>query len=79
MSVEVNDTTTQDKETTMSQINTTNGTTKTVVTGDALRCQLEGKRVRFVRMVDEVTVEVSCNETGRILPDYRHISQVAAY
>lgn len=49
-----------------------------LVNGDPVWCSLERKRVRFVRMVDAVTVEVSSNETGKILPDWRHISQLKA-
>jgi hypothetical protein len=54
-----------------------------VVAGDALWCSLDKCRVRFVRMVEptpaipgEWMVEVSDNWTGKVLPDYRHPTQV---
>lgn len=51
---------------------------ETLTAGHPLFCSLDNTRVRFVRMVDAVTVEVASNEDGKILPDYRHISQVKA-
>lgn len=38
---------------------------------------LDGRRARFVRMVDDLTVEIADND-GRVLPDYRHVTQVSA-
>lgn len=38
-------------------------------------CKLDNCRVRFVRFVDSTSVEVADND-GKILPDYRHPSQL---
>lgn len=55
------------------------GEAKVVRSGDPLWCSLENRRVRFCRKVDEYTVEVMDNDGLRVLPDYRHVSQVLAY
>ncbi len=57
---------------------TRDGVEKRVVTGDPLWCDLDKTRVRFVRMVDSYAVEVTDNN-GKLLPDYRHPTQVHPY
>lgn len=57
---------------------TKSGIEKTVHTGDPMWDTLDGKRVRFSRMIDATTVEVASNETGKVLPDWRHITQLYA-
>jgi hypothetical protein len=42
-----------------------------------LQDTLENRRVRFSRMVDAQTVEVT-DDAGKVLPDWRHIEQVRA-
>lgn len=42
---------------------------------DPCHCKLDQKRVRFVRFVDSTSVEVADND-GKILPDYRHPTQL---
>jgi hypothetical protein len=54
------------------------GGTKSVTRGDLMWCALDNTRVRFFRMVDSYSVEVTDNN-GKILPDYRHPSQLTAY
>lgn len=55
------------------------GQAKAVCAGDPLYCTLDKCRVRFVRMVDSSSVEVSDDYTGKPLPDYRHPSQLFSY
>ncbi len=60
-------------------LTTRDGRTKRVVKGDPLHCDLDGCRVRFVRLIDTNTVEVASNHDGKVLPDWRHTSQVHPY
>ena len=62
----------------MAEFKDRDGVEKRVVAGDPLYCELDRKRVRFVRVVDGTSVEVASNETGKVLPDYRHPSQLRA-
>jgi hypothetical protein len=63
----------------MTVLLTRDGKEKTVTYGDPLWCDLDQCRVRFVRMVDSSSVEVMADWDGKILPDYRHPSQVHPY
>ena len=63
----------------MPTFKTRTGETKRVTAGDPLFCILDERRVRFVRMVDSTTVEVADDWTGKVLPDWRHPSQLFAY
>ena len=58
------------------QATTKTGTTKTVSHGDPLWCSLENRRVRFSRLIGSA-VEVM-DDSGRVLPDWRHQTQVKA-
>lgn len=56
-----------------------NGEQVEVTRGDACQCRLDGCRVRFVRWVDSTSVEVMSDADGRVLPDYRHPTQLVAW
>jgi hypothetical protein len=60
------------------------GRERAVTAGDLLWCKLDGCCVRFSRLVPPMwcgagwVVEVTDAYSGRVLPDYRHPSQVYA-
>lgn len=55
-----------------------NGNVKLVLTGDLLFCTLDNKFVRFVKSEFDGMVEVADRNTGKVLPDLRHPTQVYA-
>ena len=54
------------------------GGTKVVGVGHPCRCALDKCRVRIHKVVDSTSIEVTDND-GKVLPDYRHPSQLTAY
>jgi hypothetical protein len=57
---------------------TRTGTAKPIRLHDPVWDTLEGRRVRFSRLIGASAVEV-CGDDGEPLPDWRHPSQLYAY